>query len=158
MDQIIINLADVGPDGLELEADLSPDILDVKPNDPVHGTGLIHCELHCQIVDQEFLANGSLSTQTEMRCRRCDCIFHGEVNRLQYNYNEELEPMPESVDLTEDIRESILLAFPSYPVCRDSCKGLCAQCGANLNEETCNCKPPEDMRWGDLDRLELGKE
>jgi uncharacterized protein len=158
MEQIIVELADIGPDGLDLEADLTEEILESQPDDPVRCTEPIHCELHCQIVDHEFLVQGTLSTKTIMHCRRCDCLFPGEIKQLPYHYDQELEPMPESVDLTEDLRESILLAFPSYPVCRETCKGLCAQCGVNLNEETCHCKPPEDARWGDLDRLELGKE
>ena len=155
---MIIELADIGPDGLDVAGEISEEVLGCQPEDPVRCTGPIHCEVHCQIVDTELLVDGTLSAPLEMRCRRCDGIFAGKVKNLAYHYDESLDPMPESVDLTDDIRESMLLAFPSYPVCRESCKGLCAQCGTNLNVGTCDCKPPADMRWGALDRLELGKE
>jgi len=62
---------------------------------------------------------------------------------------------PESVDLTPDIRESMILAFPHYPVCSRICKGLCARCGTNLNRDACDCAPPNDNRWVQLDMLEV---
>jgi uncharacterized protein len=62
---------------------------------------------------------------------------------------------PESVDLTPDIRESMILAFPHYPVCSQRCKGLCGRCGINLNREACDCAAPNDDRWAQLDMLEV---
>jgi uncharacterized protein len=46
----------------------------------------------------------------------------------------------EEVDLTPLIREQMLLALPTRPLCREDCRGLCAQCGANLNERECGCR------------------
>ena len=43
------------------------------------------------------------------------------------------------LDLTEALREQILLALPMQPLCRADCQGLCVQCGKNLNEGTCDC-------------------
>jgi uncharacterized protein len=45
----------------------------------------------------------------------------------------------EEVDLTPLIREQMLLALPTRPLCREDCRGLCPQCGANLNERDCGC-------------------
>ncbi len=45
------------------------------------------------------------------------------------------------VDLTEMVRQEILLHFPTYQVCSSSCEGICAECGADLNEKKCKCKP-----------------
>lgn len=41
--------------------------------------------------------------------------------------------------LDDMIREEILLHFPAAAVCSESCRGLCDQCGADLNEKTCEC-------------------
>ncbi|MCL1909850.1 MAG: DUF177 domain-containing protein [Kiritimatiellaeota bacterium] len=58
------------------------------------------------------------------------------------------------LDLTEEVREAIILAFPGYPVCREDCKGLCMTCGTNLNERTCAChEAGQDNRWAALDTL-----
>jgi uncharacterized protein len=60
------------------------------------------------------------------------------------------------VDLEETLREEVLLALPIAHVCDEACKGLCARCGKNLNEGTCDCKPdqPED-RWAALKNIKL---
>ncbi len=43
------------------------------------------------------------------------------------------------LDLTEQVRRVMLLAVPMRPLCRESCRGLCAGCGADLNTESCTC-------------------
>ena len=60
----------------------------------------------------------------------------------------------QNIDLLGQVRESILLGIPIKPLCGEDCKGLCLQCGTNLNEETCDCvaRPP-DPRWAALEAL-----
>lgn len=48
-----------------------------------------------------------------------------------------------TIDLTEALRQHLLLAVEIIPVCRDDCRGLCQTCGVNLNLEQCACPPPE---------------
>lgn len=48
--------------------------------------------------------------------------------------------------LDEMIRQELLLHFPHIPVCSLHCKGLCDQCGVNLNEKTCSCPPGDDAQ------------
>jgi uncharacterized protein len=58
------------------------------------------------------------------------------------------------VDLDPVVREQLLLAVPSYPVCGEGCKGLCSVCGANLNERDCGCdRHVPDPRWAGLEKL-----
>jgi len=60
------------------------------------------------------------------------------------------------IDLDPILREQILLALPSYPVCRDACKGLCTVCGTNLNEKECGCdRHVPDPRWAGLKNVKL---
>jgi uncharacterized protein len=55
------------------------------------------------------------------------------------------------LDLSEILRQSILLAMPLTPVCSPDCKGLCPVCGANLNHESCSCTVESiDPRWSAL--------
>ena len=44
------------------------------------------------------------------------------------------------IDLSLGIREALLLALPITPVCKDDCRGLCPECGANWNLKRCKCK------------------
>jgi uncharacterized protein len=51
----------------------------------------------------------------------------------------------EEIDLAALLREQFYLALPMKPLCRPDCRGLCPQCGTNLNVDTCQCRP----QWGD---------
>ncbi len=62
----------------------------------------------------------------------------------------------EEIDLTEGIQEQVILSFPLRPLCRETCRGLCARCGADLNQERCRCPgTPADSPFAVLGRLKL---
>ena len=46
----------------------------------------------------------------------------------------------EEIDLTELIRDTLIINEPSQVLCQDDCKGLCVQCGANQNVSPCSCE------------------
>ena len=55
------------------------------------------------------------------------------------------------IDLSQLMTEQFQLALPMKPLCTDACKGLCAQCGTNLNTGACDCSPKwEDPRFAAL--------
>jgi uncharacterized protein len=58
------------------------------------------------------------------------------------------------IDLTEVVRQNLLLAIPQHPLCRTRCLGLCPTCGKNWNEGPCHCVHDEtDPRWDALKNL-----
>ena len=57
------------------------------------------------------------------------------------------------LDLDALVGEDIFLAMPYRFLCRESCKGLCSICGADLNVADCGCKKPTDPRWDALKDL-----
>lgn len=58
------------------------------------------------------------------------------------------------IDVNELVREQILLNLPEQSFCKEDCKGLCQQCGANRNLIDCNCNEKEiDPRWSALKNL-----
>ncbi|HSN89588.1 MAG TPA: DUF177 domain-containing protein [Anaeromyxobacteraceae bacterium] len=58
------------------------------------------------------------------------------------------------VDLDPILREQLILALPGYPVCGETCRGLCTVCGTNLNERDCGCeRKVPDPRWAALKDL-----
>lgn len=58
------------------------------------------------------------------------------------------------IDLTEGVRDSLLLAMPMKITCSQDCKGLCPQCGQDLNIADCSCQPDRiDPRWDALKKL-----
>jgi uncharacterized protein len=60
----------------------------------------------------------------------------------------------EAIDLFDMVRENILVNIPIKPVCNEACKGICPQCGRNLNEEDCRCRNEKiDLRLEVLKKL-----
>jgi len=120
-----------------------------------------------------ILTKGVLRNEVEVTCSRCLSLFSCP---LSLNIEEEYFPATDVVsgvslpvpqepgcfiidehhvlDLTEAIRQYVLLAIPMKPLCRQDCAGLCPHCGHNLNEGPCGCMPQEaDPRWSELDKL-----
>lgn len=58
----------------------------------------------------------------------------------------------ETIDLGQLVQEQFYLALPMKPLCGETCRGLCAQCGANLNRGDCGCSP----KWLDPRFAALG--
>jgi uncharacterized protein len=54
------------------------------------------------------------------------------------------------LDLTEVLRQDVVLALPMHVLCSDECRGLCPVCGQNLNQGSCGCTPEPDARWAAL--------
>lgn len=55
------------------------------------------------------------------------------------------------LELTDVIREQVLLALPMQRVCREDCRGICPVCGQNRNQADCACQSrPLDDRWAAL--------
>lgn len=58
------------------------------------------------------------------------------------------------LDLSEILRQAIILALPVTPLCQHDCAGLCPICGINRNEEQCSCENTDvDPRWEALSTL-----
>ncbi len=71
-------------------------------------------------------------------CGRCDQPFDASFEKT-LKLICPVEEGRRGIELDDVIREEILLSFPAKILCSDSCKGLCARCGADLNKERCRC-------------------
>ncbi len=102
---------------------------------------------------------GELAGKLKSLCSRClksfnynlGADFQGSLTPLPQRFEkEEIELSGEDVelsfyqggeiDLKEVISEQLVLAVPLTPLCQEECKGLCPQCGTDLNEGECNCQ------------------
>jgi uncharacterized protein len=61
----------------------------------------------------------------------------------------------ERIDLEPLFREQFVLSVPYAPLCKEDCKGLCPQCGTDLNTASCQCEKPIDPRLAALKGLKL---
>ena len=119
----------------------------------------------------EYLVEGSSRFAADLNCSRClepfpfanSSPFHLRFRpRLEVaQENEEVEIASEDLDVefyTErsiSLRglaaEQVQLAIPMKPLCEENCLGLCRNCGANRNRESCRCEASAgDERWSAL--------
>lgn len=116
-------------------------------------------DLLARLVGNRLIVRGTLNMACDMECRRCAEFFSTLVRVSTFLRAYEIREGMETVDLTADVREDILLSLPPYPLCEDSCKGVCPYCGKNLNEGPCSCRPEPDNpgTWAALDGLKIEK-
>jgi uncharacterized protein len=78
----------------------------------------------------------------------------GEAEQFDPAEVQVISPSLTVIDITEDVRQTLLLAVPLKLLCRDECRGLCPICGANRNTVSCECTDqPADSRWDALKNL-----
>lgn len=65
-----------------------------------------------------------------------------------------VSPDATEIDLNDLLNETVVLNHPIKMLCKEECKGLCAGCGTNLNNEECKCQEVDtDSRWEELRKL-----
>lgn len=137
-----IGCLEVGPDEYAFEAPLAWKV-------DVTNTG------------EAFLVMGRVTGEAVTLCGRCleevrvpfDCEVDGYylidpegAEGLDDMEGDEYEVLGEddTIDIEVPIRSAILLDIPLVPLCDEDCKGLCLECGSNLNEGPCGCEPEAD--------------
>jgi len=150
------------PAGASREYDLDEDITGLDPDldivKPLVG------RVKLLRTGSGILVTGHLSTEVRVPCRRC---LTPAIMPIELALEEEFHPSIDVVtgaalplepgedaavrtdahhilDLTEVVRQDLLLAQPMSALCNPDCQGLCPNCGANLNEGPCNCQREEE--------------
>ena len=152
LSQVLRHREEVSVDGLELTAPLDVD-------------------LKLTNVGSRILVEGTLRTRVNLPCSRCAADHDENLDvRVDEQFlphdspevpqGEDFEPEQLSVftyendeiDIDEVVRQNLVASLPSRPLCSEDCRGLCARCGANLNEKACECESESsvDPRWGAL--------
>lgn len=103
-----------------------------------------------------FRLNGELDAELKLVCSRClgsfTQGFHIPVAEVYTNKAEAL-PRPEEdeaeetgffegdeIDIAPALLKALFLELPMHPLCREDCRGICPQCGADLNKGQCACQ------------------
>lgn len=80
-------------------------------------------------------------------------VFHlGDLGEGDTADVEVLDENEKKINFDPYYQESVQIAVPFLQLCSQKCKGLCAKCGTNLNEDGCDCSKskPIDPRWEKL--------
>jgi DUF177 domain-containing protein len=124
--------------------------------------GDLQLDLVLEAIEGGVLVRGEFAGSYAGSCRRCLKPIAGgfEVKGSEIYRPEGAEVWEEgyvvkdaTVDLEPMIRDTVGLALPINPLCREACEGICPRCGADLNEGPCDCGPEVDHRWSALDDL-----
>lgn len=152
-----------------LDGSESPEFLELNEGELLAATHPVVYRLTVTRVSGGVHISGSVSTSVTGECARC---LKKTVRRIANDGIDLFFPTgaEETLDITEDIREELLLELPMNILCREDCAGLCEKCGADLNEGPCGCRrekagdgsgdAPPDTRnpWSALDGLHLDGE
>ena len=152
--RIDIKELEVGPLALDLEvgeADLDFDSSEILV------LGKIRVTLTADRQLREIRIRGQFQVNVELPCSRClEPVRFPVVAQFDQFYESE-HPLEGEIELQEKdteisffsgdfievsdiVREQILLALPVKPICEEACKGLCPHCGKNRNQEACSCE------------------
>lgn len=130
----------------------------------------IEVELTATKSGDEIIFQGKVSTLIEAECARCLELFEKQIStKMQFvvqfldiggaedTGDDDFMVLPktqEDYDISDRVRQAIILELPYKPLCEVDCKGLCPMCGENLNETDCGCTQDKtDERWDTLRQL-----
>jgi uncharacterized protein len=110
---------------------LDMEFVDLEYSKPLHMEGVIEKE-HDTLAFRGHLTSATVST-----CGRC-------LKKVPANVDRDFELFYETknkevIDTTDDFRELLILEHPLSYLCSENCRGLCPNCGTNLNESKCSC-------------------
>ena len=145
-----------------LDIECSPEDIDLEYDD-VKFINKVSIKLNVFRQISKIYIKAFISNDVEMECGRClepVTVKLNAVSEVQYS------PLPklardrideigigyysdEYIDISDEIRESLLLELPMTVLCFDDCKGLCPSCGDNLNLGKCDCSKPDDSNESD---------
>jgi uncharacterized protein len=161
---MLLDLSKLHGQRQEVQRTFDPSVFDPQDDD-YQVAGPVELSMRVEKASADtFRVAGRATTRLEMACSRCLEPFQFPVDvSFDLRYVPQVENTGEGereiveedlttayyrdglLDVTEMLREQFQLALPMKPLCTDDCRGLCPQCGANLNRVTCDCDP----RWED---------
>ncbi|MDY0291691.1 MAG: DUF177 domain-containing protein [Desulfuromonadaceae bacterium] len=161
-----VSVDEIGATGLDLDFTYSPEDLPVlaqlQEDATIVETTPVVCHVHLHKIAQIVEVDGDAKVTVQMQCSRCLEEQHIELKvSFHQSYVEELPQVKDEdggelelsaeqmglelfdgkqIDLRDEIQQQIVLALPIRPLCSEKCKGLCSECGVNLNVDRCSCR------------------
>ena len=133
-----IKVFDIPSDGLSIRQTVNAAVIGLKPED-VKCLSPLAIEADVEKAESAVIVHAQIQGTYETMCRRClDPIISERADEFDLYF--ETDPTTEFVDVGEELRQEIILEFAMSDLCKEDCKGLCPDCGANLNREQCKCE------------------
>ena len=132
-----IKVRGIPSQGVQISKSVEPSEIGLTDDDL---TWLIPLEITAKVerIRDTVIAHVEVRTRLSFCCSRClEDVERDTCENFKFDYN--VAKDEGFIDIGEDIRQEIILNVPPRILCRDDCKGICLHCGANLNEEECQC-------------------
>lgn len=147
---MIVKLREIPEEGLRLAGEISHDIFGLT-EEHVAVDGPVSYDLDASILGDTILVMGELSAPFQLECGRCLESFRYVVIVPDYAFSEPLESRG-TIDLTESIREDILLALPIHPLCENGTPPReCPAAGQFEKADAATGDPEIRDAWADLE-------
>ena len=168
---MIIDLASVGKNPRRIELAFEAGEIDLDDGTRLTETAAFNGEISRDGIRTRV--RGRILTRVEADCVRClepvakdidlefedvfvDAADEPKTDEIELGENELDESLitSDEIDMTEVVREQLILATTEIVYCSPDCKGLCPKCGGNRNLIDCKCEENEiDPRWAALKSL-----
>ena len=159
---LVVNLRHLANHNVRLRGELPVAELDLDTQDAmIEANSPVRHDLEAQLLDDNLLVRGSLCVSLACQCVRCLKPFGRELALdewtclLPLKGEERVPIISDCVDLTPQIREDILLAFPQHPVCDAKCRGMAATDAARRKSSRPDRTNSSSSAWSALDKLKL---
>ncbi len=132
------NIAQLDPSITPL-SNLAGTIQMIRTIDGIFARGSLHCsaEFVCSRCLADFAMPLRITLEEEYRTT-VDLVSGANLPVLAADEAATLIDEHHTLDLSEVLRQDLLLAIPPNPICRINCAGLCPTCGNNRNDEKCD--------------------
>ena len=114
-----IDLRNLPPEGRDIAGTVPPAFFALAETDDVKALSPLTYELNIIRDDKDLVVTGHVAATFELMCGRCLQRFQQHIEMDDYQTEISVDDPSATIDLTESIREDILLALPSYPRCED---------------------------------------
>ena len=155
---IAFSLSRLEKENIRLEGTEPPEFILLAESDSFTVSSGVSYALYISKVSGGALVSGEVRTEISGECGRCLAPVSRKVTTGKFQFFVETPAGMEVCDISEEVRTEITLALPMNLLCREDCRGLCPECGADLNVKKCSCKPKSTRGsgvWDALDDLKL---
>lgn len=159
---LTVNLRHLVRHNLVLKGELSVADLDLDVHDEmIQARQSLRHDLEAQLLADSLLVRGRLQMTLDCQCVRCLKAFKFRLDfrdwtcHLPLKGEDRAAVVDDSVDLTGPLREDILLAFPTHPVCDPGCVGLTGSVSGRKKTKASSAAEAKASPWAALDKLKL---
>ena len=134
-----VQIRRIDPEGMELDESFPAGLVGLTQRDVLHFVSPFTIKAKVIRADDEVVADITVHSCFESFCSRCLEEMKQDWT-AEFTLTFDAKEYSEFIEMDEDIRQELILNLPSRILCRTDCKGLCVDCGANLNKQECKHK------------------